>query len=707
MALVAVGGLGRRECAPYSDLDLVLLHDGRPGVDELGTRHLVPDLGRRLGLDHSVRTLDEALDARPRRREGRRSACSTRGTWPATRRWPPTCTPPRSTQWRRDAPSPDAGAAGAHLGPLGRRTASSPSCWRATSRRPRGGLRDVAILRGIGLAGVADATRPAVRGGAPRLLDVRDALHVVRGRRVDRLLAQERDGGRRAARLRRRRRAAAPDRRVDARTIAYAMRRRLAGGRPLASSGRCPAATAGPLGPRRGRAGRRGGARPRRGQPAPGPEPVAPRVAAAAARAELPIARRHPASGSRRSARRCRSRGRRPAATRCSRCSAAGPGTGAVWEACDRYGLVVGWLPEWARMRSLPQHNPVHLFTVDRHLVAGRGRGGPARPRGGPARPAGARALSCTTSARGCPATTASSARRSPPGSPAGSDCRRRTSPWSRRLVRLHLLLPDVATRRDLSDPVTIAAVAEAVGDASTLDLLHALARADAAATGPAAWSDWKGRLIAELVSHVDTGARHRRRRAAARTRRIGSRPDHCRPSLVGETGSRWPPPTGGACSPRSPAAWRCTGSTWSPRTRRRSTVRAQLRVAVQPRYGGEADGEALAADLRRAVWATLPVTERLRARALAAPPERARPPRIVWHRGGHRRGRSGAARGRLARAALPGRARPGRDRRRRTGGSDLHPRRRRGGRVLPGRAWSPEDRAEVEAAVLAATAPA
>src|SRR5439155_22754550 len=70
-------------------------------------------------------------------------------------------------------------------------------------------------------------------------------------------------------------------------------------------------------------------------------------------------------------------------------------------------------------------------------------------------------------------------------------------------LVRHHLLSPDPATRPDLSDPATIAAVARAVEDQPTLDLLYALTRADAAATGPAAWSDWKAGLIARLVDAV------------------------------------------------------------------------------------------------------------------------------------------------------------------------------------------------------------
>ena len=68
-------------------------------------------------------------------------------------------------------------------------------------------------------------------------------------------------------------------------------------------------------------------------------------------------------------------------------------------------------------------------------------------------------------------------------------------------MVRYHLLLPDTATRKDLQDPATIAAVLDALGgDPVLLELLHALAEADSLATGPGVWGDWKASLVGDLV---------------------------------------------------------------------------------------------------------------------------------------------------------------------------------------------------------------
>src|SRR3954468_1585931 len=61
VSLLAVGGLGRRDCAPYSDLDLVLLHNGTAGIDRIASAMWYPIWDARMGLDHSVRTMPEAL----------------------------------------------------------------------------------------------------------------------------------------------------------------------------------------------------------------------------------------------------------------------------------------------------------------------------------------------------------------------------------------------------------------------------------------------------------------------------------------------------------------------------------------------------------------------------------------------------------------------------------------------------------------------
>jgi [protein-PII] uridylyltransferase len=72
------------------------------------------------------------------------------------------------------------------------------------------------------------------------------------------------------------------------------------------------------------------------------------------------------------------------------------------------------------------------------------------------------------------------------------------------RLVNYHLLLPEVATRRDLEDPATAKLVARLVEDRATLRLLGALTEADSIATGPTAWTPWKAELLATLVERTE-----------------------------------------------------------------------------------------------------------------------------------------------------------------------------------------------------------
>jgi [protein-PII] uridylyltransferase len=198
------------------------------------------------------------------------------------------------------------------------------------------------------------------------------------------------------------------------------------------------------------------------------------------------------------------------------------------------------------------------------------------------------------------------------------------------KLVRLHLLLPEVATRRDLSDPVTISTVAGAVGDTATLHLLHGVARADARATGPAAWSDWKGRLIAELVRRVhvalDTGAM--------------PAPPEPDPELLSG-----PLPAvhvdtervAVAAADRRGLLAAVAGTLALHRLdvlaadARAVDGRALVEFRVQPRYGSPVEPVPLAADLRRVARGDVSVTQRLRARAVL--PRGGAAPRVVWHR--------------------------------------------------------------------------
>jgi [protein-PII] uridylyltransferase len=176
----------------------------------------------------------------------------------------------------------------------------------------------------------------------------------------------------------------------------------------------------------------------------------------------------------------------------------------AAIEALDRFGLWAGHvLPEWQGVRARPQHRPHHRFTVDRHILETVASAA-TQPLEGTRRDLLVLAALLHDLGKGTDAddhveagTTVARAVLARLGLPDDD------VDIVVGLVRHHLLLLDLATRRDLDDPVTLQVAAEAVGDGERLDLLAALSRADAEATGPAAWTPWRAELLAGLVHRV------------------------------------------------------------------------------------------------------------------------------------------------------------------------------------------------------------
>ncbi len=380
-------------------------------------------------------------------------------------------------------------------------------------KEARGGLRDATALRAVAASWLADAPRGGLEAARTRLLDTRDALHLVTGRATDRLSLQDQPqvadalGAADADTLLR-------ETYEAARTISYAadvtwrevgrilrsrsVRPTLRGllpGRAANRVERSPLAEG--VVELDGEAVLARAARPER-------DPVLVlRAAAAAAQAGLPLATH--------AIRRCAAAadGRPlpepwPAEARDELVTLLGAGapTVPVWESLEAEGMLPRLLPEWERVRCHPQHNPVHTWTVDRHLVE-----------------TAVRAAALTRRVHRPDllliAALLHDIGKGLPGdhSVAGADLARtiaarlgfetRDTDVIAALVRHHLLLIETATRRDLDDPATVGAVADAVGDTGTLELLHALTEADALATGPAAWSTWRAGLVADLVGRV------------------------------------------------------------------------------------------------------------------------------------------------------------------------------------------------------------
>jgi len=198
---------------------------------------------------------------------------------------------------------------------------------------------------------------------------------------------------------------------------------------------------------------------------------------------------------------------------------------------------VDGWsalLPEWKRIRALAQHDPYHRYTVDGHLFVVVSEIQRAIENDPIAQAAAAEAGDLDT--------LRLAALLHDIGKGSGRDhsivgeelartiCERSGLQRDEieevaALVRWHLLLIDTATRRDLDDGAVIASVADTVGDGRSLRLLYILSVADGRGTGPEGWSDWKAALTAELYRKalvaLETGEVPSRSDVTARAREV------------------------------------------------------------------------------------------------------------------------------------------------------------------------------------------
>jgi [protein-PII] uridylyltransferase len=494
VALVAVGGYGRGELAPFSDLDIMLIHDGAKNIDDLASKIWYPIWDSGLKLGHSVCTVKQATELAKSELDAATALLSVRllagdeslanelsiegvKTWKAgaSNRLP------QLMQRVRDRQQ-DSGEVAFLLEP--------------NLKEGYGGLRDIHALIWAEAAGVeiSRSDRDALDAGRDVLMAVRVALHRHVGRAVEVMHLEDQDA---VASL-------CGYRNADALVAALSN-----AGRSVSWVGdevwaRVASAKTKPVADQ---------------LLAPGvilhlgeihlDETVDPatdptlllRVAASAARHKARIDR--------------------PTLDRLAQSCPPMPSpwpVGAiddfvgllltahdaipVLEALDQRGLWVKVLPEWAPNRSKPQRNAYHRFTVDRHLWEATANAATWADR--VARPdllvLGALFHDI---GKGYPGdhteVGVTMVERIGPRLGLNAD----DTQMICAMVKHHLLLPDVATRRDLADSATIMMVAEEVKTPLVLDLLHGLTEADSLATGTAAWGTWKAELVSDLVRRV------------------------------------------------------------------------------------------------------------------------------------------------------------------------------------------------------------
>ncbi len=507
VAIAAVGGFGRGELSPGSDLDILILHRGTLSEEELSSfvnKILYPLWDKKIKVDHSVRTRSEVREVAESDLKvilgllDIRLVCGSAALVADVQI-------DALDEWRKNSkrrlPELEKSLLERH-----QRAGELAYLLEPDLKEARGGLRDITAIRALEKSGAITIPMERISVAESLFSNVREALHIVSGRDKDKLLFQEQD------------KVAAHLGFVDADVLMSEVAQAARSVDYLLDSTWYRLAHKGKDGAGRFLRKVRSTTLSRDISVANKEvtididadfslDPtIGLRACAAAAQLGLPMSmdsleRLSVALTS--GVTELPNPWPRDARENLISLIGAGPAMVQIFEALDQEEIIFHWIPEWRAVRSLPQRNVLHRHTVDRHMVE-----------------TAVQAASLTRKVHR-PDLLLFSALFHDIGKGTEDDHSERgaalIAPLAQRigfseqdiktiqlLVKHHLLLSATATRRDLDDPATITAVADVIPDLQTLELLHALSIADGEATGRAAWTDWKASLVAELVKRVE-----------------------------------------------------------------------------------------------------------------------------------------------------------------------------------------------------------